>query len=218
MPILEEAGFGIDVISHDDAAFPSPAEHRGVIVYDSDRSPAEPGREAEQEYLQSRLKLDAPTLGIDYGMHAIIKAAGGMVVPDPLDGEFGFNDASGTPFRAKITDIGKRDPLLRHLLPGLVPMFQKHAETVSYGGEDAVCLARGKHSQQQIVAVGYKVYGVQPHIELDEAMLDELLATSPQLAHLDPDETRRVFHAYGNAHTKNGRTIFNNFVQIVKAG
>lgn len=182
---LEEYRVPYEVIGHG-ATMPPSDRHDGAIIMGSSASPTDPGMSDGLGYTQSRLAEGRPTLGICYGMQAIVAAAGGSVVDSPKP-EFGFwGDDPGAPYSAKLTVAGKQDELFRLLGDTIYPLIQLHKNTVDLTGTEVIKMAHG-NGLTQAVRIG-KSWGVQFHPELTESRLLSWMETEQTLKGVDKDQ------------------------------
>jgi len=166
----------------------------------------------EREFVKKALESGMPYLGICLGMQILVKAAGGIVVKNPVK-ECGFRDHNGNFFSIELTDHGKKDPLLSGL-PENFPIFQLHGETVEVSKNMRV-LARGKHCAHQIVKIAPRTYGIQGHPELNQYLFQQWTKEDPDLKTLEKSELHQDFEALRLAYENTGRRIFENFLAML---
>lgn len=154
-------------------AAPLPAldvrDYSGVILgggpynsSDADKSELQVRVEGDlRRVLDEVLGRDLPFLGLCYGVGTVTTQLGGVV--DRRYGEpVGAVDI-------RLTDAGRRDPLLTELapLPGPFTAFVGHKEAVSRLPDGAVLLAEGDACPVQMFRIGANCYVTQFHPELD---------------------------------------------------
>lgn len=132
----------------------------------------------EHIFIQELIARDIPTLGICLGAQLIAKASGALV-KKASQKEIGF-------FKIKLTCDAAKDTVFMGL-GGEIDVFQWHEDTfdVPSGG---VLLAEGDTCRNQAFRVGSSLYGLQFHVEVDDAAIREWIKE-----YLDPDhELQRV--------------------------
>ena len=166
------------------------------------------------ELSRIREAIDAgiPYFGVCLGLQTLVKAAGGTVRKNAVR-EVAFRDPEGKFFTAEVTDEGKKDPIMRGLL-AILPMFHLHGETVDLT-PDMTLLATGTWCENQIVRIAPRMYGMQGHLELTDAMFDEWRAKSDWLASCDQSVLERDWAERKEVLESTLRTLFGNFLMIV---
>lgn len=167
----------------------------------------------ELSRIKDGLDADIPYLGICLGLQALVKAAGGKVIPGEVK-EVGFIDPDNNQYTVAVTDEGKTDPLLAGL-PETLDVFQLHGETVELT-PDMTVLATGKFCKNQIVRVADKAYGIQSHFELTPEMLAVWAEQDPDLIPIGKDKLQADFEAIKHSYTNIGQTLLRNFLRIAK--
>jgi GMP synthase-like glutamine amidotransferase len=131
---------------------------------------------AELELLGAAVASDFPTLGVCLGAQLLAKAAGARVYPN----------AVGEPPR-RLCEVGwgavhfTRTPSEEPLLAGLDPaeiVLHWHGDTFDLP-PGAVLLASTLECENQMYRLGRRQFGLQFHIELDEADVERWLAADP---------------------------------------
>jgi GMP synthase (glutamine-hydrolysing) len=156
------------------------------------------------QWIQQALETHLPLLGICLGAQLLAKALGAPVYPNSVK-EIGW-------YPLRLLPAADDDPLLSHLdchllnlLPsvrndplrdrfGIVPVFQWHGDTFDLP-DGAVLLAQGASCQNQAFRWGASAYGLQFHIEMTAAMIDDWLSKgdeSGELAALDYIDLRAI--------------------------
>jgi GMP synthase (glutamine-hydrolysing) len=196
-------------------AFPPPVNYQAVIVLGGPDSANDTTEKMAAELVQVKAAVEQgiPYLGIDLGMQVLVKAVGGKVVPAAKK-ELGFTDAANQPYSVTLTAAGKQDALCAGL-PEQLGVFQLHGETVELAG-DMQLLATGRDCPNQIVKVGARAYGIQPHFELTEPILHTWLGEDPDLKPLGVDKVLADFARQRGTYTVTGLTLFRNFLNIAE--
>lgn len=111
-----------------------------------------------------------------------------------------------------LTDAGRQDALFAGL-PETLGVFHLHDETVGLS-DGMQLLATGHGCPNQVVKVGDRAYGIQPHFELTEPMLYALAEESPDLQPIGTERLLADFARQRGTYTVTGRTLFRNFLGI----
>ncbi len=135
-----------------------------MSVNDADRLP-----HLHQEMDALRVAIDAgvPVLGICLGAQLIASALGAAVVPNPVK-EIGWSTV-------RPTSAGSRDALFKHLGRS-EQIFQWHGDTFELP-DGAELLAETDACRNQAFRYADNVYGLQFHLEVDEALIRRWLST-----------------------------------------
>jgi len=192
-PLLKSYGFRIKYVnfSRNPAARPSLDGYAGLIllggpmsVYDT---ATHPHLETELRLIDDALERGIPILGICLGAQLLAVALGAAVRPNH-EKEIGWYDVS-------LTEAGCDDPLLQHFAPR-ERIFQWHGDTFEVP-ESAVKLASATTCENQAFRYGDHCYGLQFHLEVDEALIERWLSVPVHVAELqslsgrvDPDSIR----------------------------
>lgn len=186
-PLLREQGFRIRYVNfeREPGAQPSLDKYQGLVVfggwmgvYEADRYPH---IKVECQLIEDALKRNIPVLGICLGSQILAHVLGASVRKHE-EKEVGWHEV-------ELTDEGRSDPLLAHFGPR-ERMFQMHGDTFDIP-KGAVHLARSKICAGQAFRYGDKAYGLQFHLEVDQAMIDRFLRV-PQ--------NREEVEAWGGKH------------------
>jgi GMP synthase-like glutamine amidotransferase len=165
-PWLRDAGVDLDVCRlHEGESLPPEVTHDALIVMGGpqDAYGTDHGQQAEIALIAAALDRQTPILGVCLGMQLLALAAGGKVARNPHGPERGFG-------LVRKADAGSEDPVFR-TVPFLPDVVHWHGDEVYELPPGAVPLARGEHTEHQAIRVGTKAWGLQFHVEVDEAML-----------------------------------------------
>ncbi len=192
-PLLKSCGFRVKYVNfgRDPEARPSLDGYDGLVVLGGPMSAFDdaghPHLATEVELVQRAIERDLPVLGICLGAQIIARALGAAVRPNRVK-EIGWYDLSLRP-------EGRSDPLFAHFGP-TERVFQWHGDTFDLPAR-AVPLASSRSCENQAFRHGDSVYGLQFHLEVDEALLHRWLSVPVHLAELeelhgeiDPDTIR----------------------------
>lgn len=203
-PVLDEAGVDTVVVRLDRGeALPAPGGLGGVIVmggamgvHDTD---AFPWLEEERRWIADALSLDVPVLGVCLGAQQLAAALGATVRTGPAP-EIGVGTVA-------LTAGGRADPVLgpegEH-----VAVIHWHGDTFDVPA-GAVHLATGDRYPNQAFRYGRTAYGLQFHVELDDAMAEAWAPDLPADVSLAVED-RRVVEAVG-------RRVLGRFVEVALA-
>jgi GMP synthase (glutamine-hydrolysing) len=157
----------------------SPRRYHGLVVLggpmSADATDRHPHLAFEQEAIRESVQLGMPVLGICLGAQLIAASLGGRTLRGSAT-EIGWGEV--TP-----TELGKQDPLVRHFHDA-ENIFQWHVDTFSLPAA-AVHLARSASCEYQAFRVGETVYGLQFHLEADQALIARWLRTPQHLPDLE---------------------------------
>jgi GMP synthase-like glutamine amidotransferase len=182
--------------------------------------PQDVWQEAEHPWLRSEkaaireavLARGMPFLGICLGHQLLAAALGGAVGPAATP-EIGLREIA--------LDDGARDQPLLAGLPAGTRFLQWHRAEVQRPPPCARVLASSKDCPVQALAVGECAFGLQGHVEVDAATLEEWLATPAAVADLEralgPDGPAR-FAAEARAHmaacNRAAQQLYANFMTL----
>ncbi len=171
-PMLKEAGFRIRYVNygrHPDTD-PTLENYRGLIILGGPMGVYEaaqyPHLKTEMRLIEDALKKDIPVLGICLGAQLIASVLGAKVYKAE-DWEFGWCDV-------KLTPDGQSDAFFK-AYKAKEKIFQLHQDTFELPN-GATHLAFSDACQAQAFRYGSKVYGLQFHLEVDQAMILRWLA------------------------------------------
>ncbi len=171
---LLEAGHTLEIIHiHNGNAVPDIlGGYAGLIVMGGPMSANDkklPFIANEIRLLKDAVAQDFPVLGICLGAQLLAKAAGAEIAPSPRR-ELGW-------YPLLATLDGKADALFSSLSTEGLAVFQWHGETFSLPRE-ARLLASCPEVPHQAFRLGTCQYGLQFHIEVDEAIIGLWVAAS----------------------------------------
>jgi len=174
-PILRDQGFRIRYVNfeRDPEAAPSLDRYQGLVVfggwmgvYEADRYPH---IHVECRLVEEALKRGLPVLGICLGSQILAHALGANVRRHEVR-EVGWHEV-------RLTSEGAADTLFRHF-GASERVFQMHGDTFDIP-TSATHLALSGTCPSQAFRYGSKAYGIQFHLEVDQAMIDRFL-TRPE--------------------------------------
>ena len=166
-------------------------------VYEADQYPF---LRKELEILKKTLTKKIPTLGICLGAQLLAEAGGGRVYPGPSK-EIGW-------FPVKMLAEAESDPLLRHC-PKETMAFHWHGDTFDLP-PGAAHLASSERYPNQAFRVGNSAWGLQFHLEVTGAMIQDWMACDDQGI---LKETPRFLSGLQTL----ARKVFREFAALVKS-
>jgi GMP synthase (glutamine-hydrolysing) len=153
-----------------------------------------------------------PVLGICLGAQLIATALGAHVRRNPVK-EIGWYDVTPTP-------EGEKDPLFS-CFNGTEKIFQWHGDTfdIPHG---AVHLATSPECANQAFRYGDRTYGLQFHLEVDEALIHRWLKTPVHMRELedldeprfDPEHITAETHRYIDNTAELGARLFGEYIRL----
>lgn len=170
-PQLKKRGFRIRYVNfdRDPDARPTLDRYDGLIilggymgVYEADQYPH---IKVEMQLIEEALRKNIPILGICLGAQLLAHALGADVRKNH-EKEIGWYDIS-------MTEAGKQDPLFGHFR-AKEKIFQLHGDTFDIP-KSAKHLAYSELCLGQAFSYGQNAYGIQFHLEVDQAMIDRWL-------------------------------------------
>lgn len=203
--VLDAAGVDSRVVRLDRGdPLPPPAELGGVVVmggamgvHDTDEFP---WLDTERRWIAETVTSGVPVLGVCLGAQLLAAALGASVTTGPTP-EIGVGEV-------ELTAEGRADPVLGpegHR----VPVIHWHGDTFEIP-DGAVHLATGDHYVNQAFRIGRLVYGLQFHIEVDDAMAEAWAPDLPAGVSLEGDKRRAVEAV--------GRRVLGRFVHAAQRG
>ncbi len=172
---------------------------------------------AELELIRQRLEQRAPVLGVCLGAQLLARAAGGSVKPlqvgkPPLPlREVGWGAVSWT---VPVAD----EPVLAGLAPSEL-VLHWHGDRLQLPPE-AVLLGSSLHCPEQAFRLGRHGWGLQFHVEITAAMLQEWLDADADyvIAALGPDGPSRIaadLERWGAAAARQGDRLIENLLDAL---
>ena len=158
-----------------------------------------PWLDTERRWIAERWRPACPVLGVCLGAQQLAAALGAAVTTGPSP-EIGVDEVELTP-------EGRTDPVLGPEGDRL-PVVHWHGDTFDIPA-GAVRLATGDRYPNQAFRYGRAVYGLQFHIEVDDAMAEAWAPELPAEVTLDVDERRAVEAV--------GRRALGRFVEVATA-
>lgn len=165
----------------------------------------------EIDMIREAVDLHLPVLGICLGSQLIARALGAEVKANSKK-EIGWHEVS-------LTEAGMQDPLLRH--------FQKRESIFHWHGDTfdipvgASHLASSQACPNQAFRYGDRVYGLQFHLEVDEALIERWLQVPRYQEELDqlgaetsPQKILQETQAYVERSKQLSRRTFGEFLQL----
>ncbi len=199
--VLAAAGLETTVVRVDrDEPLPPPEDLGGLVVmggamgvHDTD---AFPWLETECRWITETVRSDVPVLGVCLGAQLLAAALGASVTTGPSP-EIGMGEV-------ELTAEGRADPVLGPEGDRMA-VVQWHGDTFEVP-DGAVRLATGDRYQNQAFRYGRLAYGLQFHIEVDDAMAEAWAPELPPGVDL-PREDRHAVEVVG-------RRVLGRFVEV----
>lgn len=166
-PTLKERGLNIRYVNFDRTPDERPTlqKYNGLIVLGGHmgvyQSETYQHIKVELQLIEEALKKDIPVLGICLGAQLIATVLGSEVRRHSVK-EIGWYDVN---FNSEALS----DPLFNHF-NSTEKVFQMHGDTFDIP-KSAIQLASSNDCHSQAFRYGSKVYGLQFHLEVDEAMI-----------------------------------------------
>jgi GMP synthase (glutamine-hydrolysing) len=170
-PLLKQHGFRIRYVNfgRDPDARPSLEGYNGLIVLGGPMGVYEADKhghiQIELQLIEEALKKEIPIMGICLGAQLLAKALSSEVKPHHTK-EIGWHEVTFTP-------AGQKDAVFQNFAP-TEKIFQMHGDTFDVP-KSAEHLAYSSLCAAQAFRYGQKAYGLQFHLEVDEAMIQRWL-------------------------------------------
>lgn len=212
-PMLRLRGFRIRYVNfaRDPQAHPDVGRYNGLVVLGGpmnvDQGERYPHLAVEIEAIREAMRREMPVLGICLGAQLLAAALGASVRPHTVR-EIGW-------YLLHPTSAAREDRLLRHF-DGSQPVFQWHAYTFDLP-RGAVLLASTDSCSHQAFRFGERAYGLQFHLEADEALIRRWLAVPAYRAEVEAghmDEILRDTHSHIGAALRLGERVFGDFIDL----
>lgn len=173
-PLLKEAGFRIRYVNfgRDATMRPTLDRYAALIVLggpmNCDQIETHPNLRAEADILREAIDRDMSILGICLGAQLLAKALGGSVSRNQTR-EIGWHEV-------ELTEAGTTDPVLA-TFARRQQVFQWHEDGIDLP-PDTVRLASSPASKVQAFRHGEHAYGLQFHLEANEALIERWLTVA----------------------------------------
>ncbi len=210
------AGFRIRYVNFSRLVEASPdvGRYHGLVVLGGPMSVNEldryPHLSVEIESIRQAVDAGIPVLGICLGAQLIASALGARIRRNPVK-EIGWFEVSPTP-------AGMEDALFSKF-DGTEKIFQWHGDTFALP-HGAQHLAESDACANQAFRVGERVYGVQFHLEADQALIRRWLTTSVHVRELakigssvDPSRILADTTRYIDRATDLSKAFFGEFIE-----
>jgi GMP synthase (glutamine-hydrolysing) len=189
--------------------------YNGLVVLGGpmnvDQSAAYPHLLTEIAAIREALRLGMPVLGICLGAQLLAAALGARVRPNRVR-EIGW-------YRLQPALHANKDRLFRHF-NGSQHVFQWHAYTFDLP-PGAVHLASTESCEHQAFRFGERAYGLQFHLEADEALIQRWLAVPAYRAELETEggtegvaRVLRDTHGHVVPALKLSERVFHEFIEL----
>ena len=213
-PMLRRGGFRIRYanFARDPHLKLDLGRYNGLVVLGGpmnvDQAHLYPHLETEIAAIREALRQDVPVLGICLGAQLLAAALGGRVRPNRVR-EIGW-------YRLRPTVQAAEDRLFRHF-DGERHVFQWHAYTFDTP-PGAVHLASTESCEHQAFRFGERAYGLQFHLEADEALIQRWLNVPAYRAELETETSseellNRTKNLVGPA-LKLSERVFHEFLEL----
>jgi GMP synthase (glutamine-hydrolysing) len=179
-PLLKQQGFRVRYVNfeREPDAEPSLEKYNGLIVLGGYMGVYEADTykhiKVEMALIEQALKREIPILGICLGAQMLAHALGAEVRKSPQK-EIGW-------YNVELTAAGKKDSLFESWRPE-EKIFQMHGDTFDIP-KSAIHLASSKICPSQAFRFGDKAYGLQFHLEVDQAMIERWMKVPANLKEL----------------------------------
>jgi GMP synthase (glutamine-hydrolysing) len=217
--LLRESGFRIRYVNfgREPHASPDVRRYDALVVLGGpmnvDQADRHPHLATEMQAIHAAVMSDKPVLGICLGAQLLAAAMGGEVHPNPVP-EIGW-------YRLHTLPPAHDDRLFRHFERHAHHVFQWHAYTFA-PPPGAVTLAWTRNCRNQAYRLGDHAWGLQFHLEADEALIGRWLASEGGRAEIDRHwSLRRIaqIRAATHRHLPTAQPlsdrVFSEFVRLV---
>ncbi len=203
--MLDAAGLESRVVRLDRGdELPSPGDLGGLVVMGGAMGVHDghefPWLATERRWIADAVSSEVPVLGVCLGAQQLAAALGATVTTGPSP-EIGVGDV-------ELTAKGRADPVLGPEGTRL-PVIHWHGDTFEIPA-GAVRLATGDRYPNQAFRYGDRVYGLQFHVEVDDAMAQAWAPELPAGITLDANDRRTVEAV--------GRRVLARFVDAARRG
>jgi GMP synthase (glutamine-hydrolysing) len=181
-PLLRSSGVRIRYVNfgREPRAEPDVRRYDGLVVLGGpmnvDQADRMPHLHFEMSAIRDAMSLGLPVLGICLGAQLLAQAMGGIVHPNPVP-EIGW-------YRLHTRPAAHDDRLFSHFEHRPNYVFQWHAYTFATP-PGAVSLAWTRNCRNQAYRLGDRAWGLQFHLEADEALIGRWLASESGRAEID---------------------------------
>lgn len=212
-PMLRSRGFRIRYVNfaRDPHARVDISRYNGLVVLGGpmnvDEQVRYPHLRTEIEAIEEAMRRDIPVLGICLGAQLLAAALGASVRPHTVR-EIGW-------YVLHPTGAAREDRLLRHF-DGSQPVFQWHAYTFDLP-RGATLLASTDSCTHQAFRYGERAYGLQFHLEADEALINRWLSVPTYRAEVEEGRLEGILrdtHAYIGTALVRSRKVFGDFMEL----
>ncbi len=166
----------------------------------------------EVHWVRQAVEIGLPVLGICLGSQMLAKALGARVYPNDHK-EIGW-------YPVDLAATAEADPLFGECSPRET-VFQWHGDTFDLP-EHATLLASSPLCRHQAFSYGPAAYGIQFHLEVTAAMIEDWLRQPANcvelsyLKHIDPDQIRRETTERIDDLNRLGRKVLGRFAELCK--
>ena len=213
--ILNKRNYEFDILDINKEDFPEPSKYDAIFVLGGPDSANDKTPKMTNEIKRIKEILDAeiPYFGVCLGMQILVKAAGGVVCPNPVS-EVGCKDDDGAYYEVSLTEDGRSDPIFEGIRSPF-KIFQLHGETVRLKNGIKL-LGNGTRCTNQVVKIGKNAYGIQGHLEVTESMLIRWLSEDSMFDKYDKNSIMRDFKSIKDEYHNNGIKLINNFLGLAE--
>ena len=218
--LLRRSGIRIRYVNfgRDPHARPDVARYDGLVVLGGpmnvDQAEHHPHLRTEIDVMREAVQRGKPVLGVCLGAQLLAAAMGAAVHPNPVP-EIGW-------YRLRTEPAAHEDRLFRHFERKACFVFQWHAYTCQVPA-GAVHLASTRNCRNQAYRIGDHAWGLQFHLEADDALIARWLASESGRAEIsDRWSARRIAQIRAATHLRLPATqplserVFGEFVELVR--